>query len=123
MTSAAATFNYTFPPRSLTLIELQATSGSTATPPTAVITATPLQGRAPLTVTFDGSGSKAAGGAQIVSYSWDFGDGSKATGMILSHTYTNPGTYTAYLSVKDSAGLSGTATVTISATKAKGRGK
>lgn len=41
--SAAATFSYTFPAHSLTMIELRA--GSLATPPTAFISAAPLQGQ------------------------------------------------------------------------------
>jgi PKD repeat protein len=55
-------------------------------------------------VTFDGSNSKQAD-VKIVSYNWDFGDGSpQSTQMITTHTYTIPGTYTARLTVKDDKG-------------------
>ncbi|MHA1370960.1 MAG: TIGR04279 domain-containing protein [Promethearchaeota archaeon] len=40
----------------------------------------------------------------ITGYSWDFGDGTTATGEIVSHTYTKPGHYTVTLTVKDNRG-------------------
>ncbi len=66
----------------------------------AVITATPEEGTAPLTVQFDGSSSSAYEG-NIVSYEWDFGDGSPKTitGAIVSHKYGTVGTYDAKLKV------------------------
>ncbi len=65
-----------------------------------VITATPEEGTAPLTVQFDGSSSSAYQG-NIVSYEWDFGDGSPKTitGAIVSHKYSAVGTYEAKLKV------------------------
>ncbi len=48
--------------------------------------------------------------------SWDFGDGSPTTaGFAVSHTYANPGTYTATLTATDKNGGAGTgkATVTV----------
>jgi PKD repeat protein len=50
-------------------------------------------------VTFDASNS-----SDIVSYSWDFGDGSSGSGIISSHVYDLPGTYTATLTGTDSEG-------------------
>ena len=66
----------------------------------AVISATPEEGTAPLTVQFDGSSSSAYEG-NIVSYEWDFGDGSPKTitGAIVSHKYGTIGTYEARLKV------------------------
>ncbi len=55
-------------------------------------------------VTFDGSGSSDNVG--IVSYEWDFGDGTSGTGMTPIHTYTEPGIYTVTLTVEDAAGNS-----------------
>jgi Tol biopolymer transport system component len=69
-------------------------------PPIAVISATPLSGKTPLRITFDGTNSTDING-HLVSYSWDFGDGAKATGAALSHTYSSVGTYTAVLTVTD----------------------
>lgn len=66
----------------------------------AVITAEPSEGTAPLTVLFDGSSSSTFNG-QIVSYEWDFGDGSPKTitGAIISHKYNTVGNYEAKLKV------------------------
>ncbi|MDF7806328.1 PKD domain-containing protein [Pontiellaceae bacterium B12219] len=58
-------------------------------------------GVAPLEITFDGSASTPIG--DIVSYSWNFGDGSSNSGSVVSHTYTNIGTFVATLEVVDSS--------------------
>ncbi len=81
--------------------------------PTAVLSATPETGTAPLTVSFDGTGSVPPAGASIVSYSWDFGDGNTGIGSTTSHTYTADGTFTASLVVEDSNGGLNAATITI----------
>jgi PKD repeat protein len=44
----------------------------------------------------------------VVSYTWDFGDGSSATTAAASHVYAHPGVYHATLTVKDAAGNSAT---------------
>jgi PKD repeat protein len=74
-----------------------------ATPPNAVISSSAATGPAPLTVSFDGSGSTATD-ATIVAYNWSFGDGGSATGSKVSHVYTTAGTFTATLTVTDSKG-------------------
>ena len=81
-------------------------------PPTAVISATPSTGPAPLTVTFDGSGSSDPGGA-VASGAWSFGDGASGTGPLTTHLYMTPGTYTATLTVTDNAGAIASASVAI----------
>ncbi|MCM8783484.1 MAG: PKD domain-containing protein [Candidatus Omnitrophica bacterium] len=53
---------------------------------------------------FDASNSYDPDG-DALSYSWDFGDGDKAEGIKVKHTYTKSGTYTVTLTVKDSTGL------------------
>ena len=53
---------------------------------------------------FDASASKDPDGG-IVSYDWDFGDGTKASGIEVTHTYEKPGSYTAKLVVRDEADL------------------
>ena len=74
---------------------------------------TPTTGSAPLTVAFSGSGS---GGSPPYTYAWAFGDGSLGSGASASHTYTTAGSYTAVLTVSDSAGGSATANVAITVT-------
>jgi len=75
-----------------------------ASPPTAIISSSAATGPAPLTVSFDGSGSTATN-ATLTAYNWSFGDGGSATGSKVSHAYTTAGTYTATLTVTDSKGL------------------
>ncbi|MBU1640685.1 MAG: tandem-95 repeat protein [Proteobacteria bacterium] len=83
------------------------------TPPQAVINASPLTGAAPLTTTFSAADSTDADGV-ILSYNWDFGDGSVTSGAEVSHPYSTAGTYTATLTVTDDMGDTGQAKVTIS---------
>jgi PKD repeat protein len=54
-------------------------------------------------VAFDGRGSSQVSGA-ITGYAWDFGDGARDTGAQVTHAYAGPGTYTARLTVTNSAG-------------------
>lgn len=81
-------------------------------PPVAVITAAPVSGGVPLTVQFDASGSRDPDG-KIMEYLWDFGDGTTASGMRVSHTYTQAGLYPVILTVKDDRGSTAVATVII----------
>ena len=81
-------------------------------PPTAVMSATPSSGTAPLSVTFDGSGSTDLGGF-VTSWVWAFGDGTTGTGVTTTHVYVTPGTYTATLTVTDNGNATGTASKSI----------
>jgi glucose/arabinose dehydrogenase/PKD repeat protein len=73
--------------------------------PTAVVTADPVTGPAPLPVNFDGNGSSDPDNDPL-TWLWDFGDGQTATttGPLTSHTYATNGSYTASLTVRDSRG-------------------
>jgi PKD repeat protein len=73
-------------------------------PPTAVISSSNAVGEAPYTISFDGSGSY-SNQPPITSYTWDFGDGSTASGVTVSHTYLTAGSYNVALHITDSAGL------------------
>jgi PKD repeat protein len=78
----------------------------------AVMSAAPSTGVAPLLVSFDGSRWTTPNGS-ITSWAWSFGDGAFGTGPLLTHLYTNPGTYAASLTVTDSTGASSVATTSI----------
>ncbi len=75
-----------------------ATSGAANQPPTAAFTSS-VSGA---TASFDASASSDPEGP-VSSYAWTFGDGSTGAGRIVSHDYAS-GTYTATLTVTDSAG-------------------
>jgi PKD repeat protein len=62
-------------------------------------------GRAPLEVRFDASFSRDPDGS-IVSYEWDFGDGSSGTGIEPTHAYASGGRYFPTLTVTDDDGES-----------------
>lgn len=84
--------------------------------PVAVIGTSATTGPAPLNVSFSGAGSTDSSGS-IVSYEWNFGDGTPlASGASASHVYNAGGSYTASLKVTNSAGFSGSSTVLITAT-------
>ncbi len=84
-----------------------------STPLSATASATPTTGNAPLATTFTGS---ATGGTAPYTYSWNFGDGSTSTAQDPSHTYQTAGTYTATLTVTDSASPANTATSSVQIT-------
>ncbi|MCK0146239.1 PKD domain-containing protein, partial [Arenibacter sp. F26102] len=81
--------------------------------PTAVATATPLNGTAPLQVNFTGSGSSDQETPDALTYAWDFGNGDSSSATNPVYTYTTVGSFTATLTVTDPEGLQDTATVTI----------
>ena len=90
------------------------------TPSTVSVTASanPTSGAAPLIVNFT---ANASGGLPPYSFLWDFGDGSPASNQQNpSHTYQSPGTYTASVTVTDSAGNTDSATVLINVTQSEG---
>ena len=82
-----------------------------AIPPTAVIATNVTVGAGPLNVQFNGEASHDPG--TIVSYFWDFGDGTTSTQMNPAKTFTDTGDRTVTLTVTDDDGLTGQATVVI----------
>ncbi len=80
--------------------------------PTASVSAAPLSGQAPLTVSFDGTGSDDDKG--VVLYEWDFDDGSPVvSGAEVNHTFTAAGSYQVNLTVSDAEGETDSDSITI----------
>jgi PKD repeat protein len=88
--------------------------------PTVQIAANPRRGTAPLKVTFTAAANDPDGDPML--YEWDFGDGGKAGGQKVTHTYAKPGTYTAKVMVDDLKGGKATAEVAITV-NARGAGQ
>jgi len=66
-------------------------------------------------VTFDGSGSSDPGIDDVLSYEWDFGDGSPvASGRVVAHAYGDNRVYSATLTVQDDSGATGRDEVAVS---------
>lgn len=84
-------------------------------PPVAAIAGVPNSGLAPLTVSFNASGSTDPEGDPL-SFDWDFGDGNTGTGVNPSHTYDIPTAYTAVVRVTDDLGNTDMASMEISVT-------
>ena len=64
----------------------------------------------------DASASTPGTGATIVSYRFDYGDGSTpeiVTNPVQSHTYTGPGTFIVQVEITDSNGKTASKTVSI----------
>ncbi|WP_226294166.1 glycoside hydrolase family 48 protein [Aquimarina algicola] len=87
-------------------------AGNGNTNPVANIAATPTSGEAPLLVSFDASGSTDADG-DTLSYNWDFGDGTSATGVTVQNTYSSVADYEVTLTVTDGNGGEDQAKITI----------
>ena len=83
--------------------------------PVAVVSATPTNGPAPLTVAFSSEGSNDADPGDSIRFEWDF-DGNGTVDSVEpnpTHTYTTTGQFTAKLAVIDSSGKIGSANTTI----------
>jgi len=73
-------------------------------PPTVVFTTSPEDPEPGKAVFFNASESRPATGRVLVDYFWDFGDGTTASGVAVTHTYQNEGTFVVTLKVTDDAG-------------------
>jgi len=93
--------------------------GKAAGPPNAVVTGI-TQAQTGQLVNFSAKESQAAEGSQIVRNEWDFGDGSRGTGVDVNHTYNTANVYNVTLTVTDDKGLSDTAVHQIRIDEAQG---
>lgn len=86
-----------------------------STNPNALFVVSPTRPLAGQTVNFNASASTAGSGRTIVSYTWDFGDGTTGTGVTFAKAggYAAPGTYTVVLVVVDDRGNRGVKTDTL----------
>ncbi len=91
-------------------------SASDLAPPLAAASANVSTGQAPLVVNFSASGSSDPQGYAL-TYSWAFGDGTSATGAVVSHTFEDHGQYPVTVTVSDGHHTA-TAAVPISVTAA-----
>ncbi|HEY8339420.1 MAG TPA: ThuA domain-containing protein, partial [Egibacteraceae bacterium] len=83
-------------------------------PPQVQARGTPTSGKVPLEVAFSSEGTTHPSGLAM-TYHWDFGDGEESTEPNPTHTYAEPGNYTALLTVTDEVGRSSRAAVRVSA--------
>jgi len=81
-------------------------------PPIPLFTFTPQDPELGEQITFDASASYDPDGS-IVSYEWDFGDGTTARGVTATHKFDNPGNYLVTLTVTDDEGASASQTIPI----------
>ncbi|MCQ4208638.1 ThuA domain-containing protein [Streptomyces longispororuber] len=79
--------------------------------PIAEVKANKTSGAAGMKVTFTGSAKDAD--SPDLTYSWDFGDGTKGEGLTPTHQYKKVGTYTATFTAKDPEGHTGNASTRV----------
>ncbi len=92
-------------PAGLTPTTSVSTTTTSVLPGTSVsFTISPNPANAGQDVFVDASASKPQAGRKLVSYSWDFGDGTTKTGVTTRHPYSLAGTYTIILTATDDAG-------------------
>jgi tape measure domain-containing protein len=85
-------------------VELALESGTQ--PPSAAVDG-PYAGFALDPITMSAAGSS-DGDGDALTYAWDLGDGTQATGAQVTHAYAAPGTYTVRVIVTDALGLADT---------------
>jgi PKD repeat protein len=86
---------------------------ATSANPVARFTVSPGNPDIATNLSFNATGSTAAAGRRIVAYDWDFGDGTTASGVVVSKKFTTPGSYVVTLLVTDDADKKNVVTQTI----------
>jgi chitodextrinase len=94
-----------------TVVTLTVSSGTASNQAPKPAFTAPSEAKSGKAAEFDGSGSTDDG--SIVTYYWEFGDGSTGTGKTATHTYELPGTYEVTLWVTDDAGQQASVTKSV----------
>lgn len=87
--------------------------GPSNQPPTALFSISPASGQPGDWFQFNASVSQDPDGS-IVSYTWEFGDGTAGSGITAYHAYASEATFTVWLTVTDDDGATTTTTRTVS---------
>jgi PKD repeat protein len=82
-------------------VDFQTSVVHASTPLAIRLSATPLKGLSPLSVTFN---AVVSGGVQPYIVNYNFGDGTASQGQQLIHQFTTPGTYNVTVSATDQSG-------------------
>jgi len=106
------TFLYLTYSFSTLMVKIVATEALDTIPPVASFTGSSTSALTAVVIYFNASSSYDPAG-YIVSYFWDFGDGTNATGVLVYHAYTSPGIYNVTLTVKDVANNTDTQSITV----------
>jgi len=101
-TSSSDTINLVQPAHSVRMLKL--IDNAVPAAPPAFEVQSPTAGKAGETLTFSGEGSPTE--APVLTYHWDFGDGSATDGIKVHHAYTRAGEYEVHVTV---TGLDATA--------------
>ncbi|MET0684927.1 MAG: PKD domain-containing protein, partial [Solirubrobacteraceae bacterium] len=101
-------------------VEIEVTGGSTASPEIVEVNADRTSGVAPHLVWFEAIAEDPDDAQGQLVYRWEFGDGEVAYGAEAEHTYAEPGTYTATVTVTDPAGGSDSAEIEIQVAEPQG---
>lgn len=88
---------------------------SNDTPPVAAISGA-TSGAEGAWLSFSATGSTDADVGDVLTYSWNFGDGGTATGVSPTHAFPDNGTWTITVTVTDSKGVYSTASMTTTTT-------
>lgn len=82
--------------------------------PSFIVTPTPVTTFTPVTLDASGTTDGGAPCGNDCLYSWDFGDGSAATGQVVGHEFRTAGSFTVRLTVTDVRGASATVAQAVS---------
>ncbi len=111
--NTAATFQVTLTvtnDRGLSASTTQPVNVGAAAAPVADFVYSPQAPSVGQTIVFDADTAKAGTGRQLTAFNWNFGDGTTASGLVVSHSFTAAGAYNVVLSVTDDIGQKSTKT-------------